>query len=251
MKLFSVLANPSAAFGAMRDIWSSNMFANAPWQKIYPFLEKTVKETEICLRNLEQENAKLRSALEELQLRVTTLEKSPSNFRDSTNIPQRVELLSFWDRFNENLINSGTEMIKIGEDGWNSSALGKIANPRSFTIKLHHGPNTMIGLATRDKFNPNSSNYSSCGWYLCCFNGNLYSASDSSRNFFYYDKRVPPLSEIEVLWDRSAQTISFVINGENCGIAFRKVNVGSPLHPAIDLYDKGTKISVLACSLPP
>jgi len=144
------------------------------------------------------------------------------------------------------LSNNNLTVTKTsGGISWNGGVLGTVPNPKNFKVRiLNRGVgNVMVGLAPRNKFNVNSANYNICGWYLYIQNGTLHSQQgDKSR--LYSNSGIQNGSIIEVLYDEIKNTISFVVDGTNKGIAFT-INTNDPIYPALDICDQNVSLEIL------
>jgi len=131
-----------------------------------------------------------------------------------------------------------------GGNSWDAAVLGTQPN-QNFKVKvLNRGPNGdfMIGMAST--IQQNSSNYNARGWYLYGSNGTLYSQQgDSSR--YYCGNGLNNGSVIEVLFDQTAKTISFAIDGVGKGVAFSNIPNGD-IYPALDMYDQSSSLEILS-----
>lgn len=149
----------------------------------------------------------------------------------------------------ELVISKSKKIIKKGTSGFsNSNALGSIPNLPSFKFKLQAKANnfSMVGLAPKENFPTVTACYTSCGWYLYCFSGNLYSQDGEkgmNQNSYVVPGSIRQNSIIEVLYDQQNKTISFSIDGKHKGVAFKNVE-GKELYPAVCVYDKGTTIEI-------
>eukprot|EP00298_Acanthocystis_sp_HF-20_P017132 c21673_g1_i4.p1 GENE.c21673_g1_i4~~c21673_g1_i4.p1 ORF type:complete len:106 (+),score=31.51 c21673_g1_i4:1-318(+) len=93
----------------------------------------------------------------------------------------------------------------------------------------------MIGLAPKEHFQISGNyNFRTCGWYLYCGNGNLYSQNrDEGREYHGSGLKVGQI--IEVKYDKENERISFVIDGVDRGVAFDNINTQKlDLYPAFD-----------------
>eukprot|EP00298_Acanthocystis_sp_HF-20_P017135 c21673_g1_i7.p1 GENE.c21673_g1_i7~~c21673_g1_i7.p1 ORF type:complete len:106 (+),score=35.18 c21673_g1_i7:1-318(+) len=82
----------------------------------------------------------------------------------------------------------------------------------------------MIGLAPKEHFQISGNyNFRTCGWYLYCGNGNLYSQNrDEGREYHGSGLKVGQI--IEVKYDKENERISYVVDGVNCGVAYENIN---------------------------
>lgn len=99
----------------------------------------------------------------------------------------------------------------------------------------------MIGFHTLP-IQPNGDNTTG-GYYLWVRNGNLYSAAGG--NITYRGCRIAEGSIVESVYHRSSGTISFIVDGVDRGIAFKKVPGHQVLYPAVDLGEVNTRVTLL------
>jgi hypothetical protein len=115
--------------------------------------------------------------------------------------------------------------------GWNLAALGVKCN--RYKVRVEQGV-IMLGFAPSD-IRLSGGNYRTNGYYLYVNKGSLYSQNGE------YDKPycVPAVKcTVEAILHN--QTIRFVVNGVDYGVAFQ--NVRGDLYPAFELHDMGTKV---------
>lgn len=120
----------------------------------------------------------------------------------------------------------------------------------------------MIGVA-RPETNPDGPNWNSCGYYLSTQSGSLFGEDNVWKNdygacflfpvsfllcpshFFLAKKKATKCSKkgnrITVKLDMDARTLGFAINGQDYGLAWRKLNPSVlPLFPSIDVDTGGS-----------
>jgi len=133
---------------------------------------------------------------------------------------------------------------KVSSTGSCQGVLGNIPNAVSFKVKLLTGAksNTMVGMALQSKFLPTSGNHSASGWFLYLGCTSLYSMTGQSNTPYadHKPEKIPLNSTIEVLFDKSSQQISFVVNGTNLGVAFSNIPTEENLFPCVEFYEKGS-----------
>ncbi len=122
-------------------------------------------------------------------------------------------------------------------NAWNCSAMGD--TPRSeFSIRLiGHCMCLMVGMAPRasSSYKKEGNNCVTCGWYLYCYNGNLYS-QNSDQNRHYIGRACNRNGTVIGVKLSYTGELSFSVNGEDKGVAFRGLpNRG--LYPVVDLFD--------------
>ncbi|KAL9644971.1 hypothetical protein ABK040_004464 [Willaertia magna] len=125
-----------------------------------------------------------------------------------------------------------------GSNDWQSGALGTIGCYR-YKIKLINScHNLMVGFMSTSRFEPSTPNNRS-GWFVCIQTGKIYSAEDPPLGSNYttlFNGNNYPGSTVEAIYDDYANTISFKINGKDCGVAFKNVSVyNGDIRPAFDI----------------
>ena len=113
--------------------------------------------------------------------------------------------------------------------------------------------NIMIGFATKN-FNPSSRNYETNGWFIDVVHGSLWSKDGDWKRKYYnhiteYTASIEIGDVITAIFDVKQSQISFLVNGEDLGIAFKNVNE-ERLYPAIEMFDEdrseqGAKITLV------
>jgi hypothetical protein len=126
-----------------------------------------------------------------------------------------------------------------GGSSWNA-VLGTIPN-QSYKLKiLNRGPYgfIMIGMATVLTESPN---YNLCGWHFNCYNGTLWSKNVNGRS---YASAVNNGSVIEVVFDESTRTLSFVVDGIHKGVAFSNLPI-QDIYPALEILDEDSSVEII------
>jgi len=100
----------------------------------------------------------------------------------------------------------------------------------------------MVGVAPND-FDINSSDYSTCGWYIYCINSTLYSGPP-----FNYSCSGTNLSkvndEIIVVMNMKKRTLKFIINNEDKGDSYSNIPIDKPVYPAVCLYTINDSVEI-------
>ncbi|EGD75380.1 hypothetical protein PTSG_06457 [Salpingoeca rosetta] len=119
-----------------------------------------------------------------------------------------------------------------GDNGWNTNALGEAipstgATTIRFTIMQTNGPNSniMLGIVP-SSFNRNGINmFNKCGWHFHCANSHRHSGPPNNhRNQPYAPTgRLEGEDVVDMVVDRNARAISFIVNGNNAGVAYQNV----------------------------
>eukprot|EP01118_Nematostelium_gracile_P016349 TRINITY_DN6749_c0_g1_i2.p1 TRINITY_DN6749_c0_g1~~TRINITY_DN6749_c0_g1_i2.p1 ORF type:complete len:316 (-),score=67.77 TRINITY_DN6749_c0_g1_i2:83-1009(-) len=113
----------------------------------------------------------------------------------------------------------------------------------TFQVKVDtHGSSwAMVGMAPKTQ-QMNSHFYHKCGWHLY-FNGALYSQDgDSNRP---YATKIPDNAVVGVNYDREKGTISFSVDGQDKGIAFKGIPNDITLYPCVQLHSKNSTAEII------
>ena len=104
--------------------------------------------------------------------------------------------------------------------------LDKTIDEHKWKIKiLKTTPNKyiLVGVAPID-FDINSSTYSTCGWYYCCYDSNLYSGPP-----YNYSNKNSGLNkvkdEIIIVMNMKKRTLKFIINNEDKGDSYNDIPI--------------------------
>ena len=124
-------------------------------------------------------------------------------------------------------------MTKSRDGYWNCGVLGTIPN-QSFAVQVLSGASIMVGMAFTSNFQPDGTNYNRCGYYIYLSTGTLYS-QEGHNGTPYFNRRVENGSVIRVEWDSEERTISYRIDNQSYGVAYR-VTVPGDLFPAVEMY---------------
>ena len=100
----------------------------------------------------------------------------------------------------------------------------------------------MMGIASKS-IKLNSLNYNSCGWYMYLANGILYSQDGKSNSGYYNSSCYQANSIIGIEWDETTGSVTYFINGKNCGIAYS--NIKGDYYPAFNFYQTGTSFELV------
>jgi len=114
-----------------------------------------------------------------------------------------------------------------------------------FKLRLVCRGITMVGFASHN-FNPNSYNYTNCGWYYH-IDGTLYSQSGDSG-----DKEGGPSLQngdiIFFIYNSTSHQISISVNNQLPKLIYSNVVSNSDLYPAIQIYDSSVMFELLSLS---
>jgi hypothetical protein len=161
----------------------------------------------------------------------------------------------------------GNEEQIVGEDGLLSSVLDGIHRRKVQILSSHHSY-IMIGVAPPSKFPTKYMyrEYLKVGWYLLCSNTTLYEGGSIPMEKGTYPKHpqpetteedhnsttereqsVPKIGQgqtVEVVLDLHRRELSFVVDGENKGVAFNNIDVDLPLSLCIHLRDPNDAVKL-------
>jgi len=193
-------------------------------------LEKLKKE--VSQKGLEFEKWKERNSKIELLLKLPSTKMAShskeliSLVRDLKKMKYATNITKFNPEFCSPLItlsNNNLVAYKNGTyDKWNCTVLGTFC--REFTIKvLSNEKAFMIGFASKDINLDGIQNHAKNGYYLFPSNGHLY-AEDGTDNKSYAKACHFEGNVITCQWSLVDKYISFIINGKNCGIAYKNIN---------------------------
>jgi hypothetical protein len=157
-----------------------------------------------------------------------------------------------WDVVGKNVVlkEGGKVAVKVGGGtSWNAGIMIKKANA-SYSVEIKkiqsvddnpitdlfkdHTGQIMVGFSP--KIDPNGDNVRT-GYYLHARTGWLFTKQKGGGKV--YCDPIKLNSTIECVYDKNAKQISFVVNGENKGVAFS--NIEEPnIYPSIDLQTVGS-----------
>eukprot|EP00055_Hartaetosiga_balthica_P005696 m.17090 g.17090 ORF g.17090 m.17090 type:complete len:647 (+) comp4725_c0_seq1:50-1990(+) len=167
---------------------------------------------------------------------------------------------------------------------WNANAISSTFLPMRGTFKFRvnvrktKNSRIMVGVAPSSFYKSGEDMYNKCGWFLYLYNGELYSQSQqaakphqsggSNTNLTDGDSATTSVNSsshsnpsytasvttmnlvssggwVEVVVDREEKTISFVVNGDSKGIAFKNVfGVDDDLCACVIFRDTGDSVQV-------
>jgi len=97
----------------------------------------------------------------------------------------------------------------------------------------------MVGMAPAN-INPNSFNYTTCGYYIYSGNGQLYSMKGDIGKP-YHGKQIGVNSVIQVHYTPTSQSIHFVIDGTVLPVAFTGVG---DVYPCVDFFGQDESVRI-------
>ena len=103
----------------------------------------------------------------------------------------------------------------------------------------------MVGVAPID-FDINKSYWTTCGWYLYCYNSSLYSGPPYNYNGIKTNLSGVK-DEVEVIMDMNNKTLKFIINNEDKGVSYTNIPIDKPISPAIGFYNKNDSVEITKC----
>eukprot|EP01089_Gocevia_fonbrunei_P011433 TRINITY_DN2473_c0_g1_i1.p1 TRINITY_DN2473_c0_g1~~TRINITY_DN2473_c0_g1_i1.p1 ORF type:complete len:314 (-),score=73.88 TRINITY_DN2473_c0_g1_i1:71-1012(-) len=140
-------------------------------------------------------------------------------------------------------------IVKTGLTGWNATALLDVPFSSDFCevsvkLKKTYNSNIVIGVAPTSLNQSQITNFTQCGWYIYTCNGTLYSQSGESNK--QYTSKTAEGGIVIVRVDLKKGEISFVVNGSDCGVAFRSIPTTTPLCLAVCLAHDGDVVELVA-----
>lgn len=107
-----------------------------------------------------------------------------------------------------------------------------------------------MGITPFDEDEGNCS-FEKIGWYYNCYNGKLWSGPPHNYCWKEYGKRfkegtnIKSGDEVGVIMDTKKGQLSFVVHGQNYGIAFDGIPLDRPLVPAVLLAWEGDTVEII------
>eukprot|EP01089_Gocevia_fonbrunei_P011435 TRINITY_DN2473_c0_g1_i3.p1 TRINITY_DN2473_c0_g1~~TRINITY_DN2473_c0_g1_i3.p1 ORF type:complete len:322 (-),score=72.98 TRINITY_DN2473_c0_g1_i3:71-1036(-) len=150
---------------------------------------------------------------------------------------------------------SGNDIVKTGSNSiCDATALLDVPFSSdlcevSVKLKKTYNSNIVIGVAPTSLNQSQVDNYTQCGWYIHAYSGSLYSQSGDCRNKQDVWKNIGKTGEggiVIVRVDLKKGEISFVVNGSDCGVAFRSIPTTTPLCLAVCLAHDGDVVELVA-----
>ena len=134
-----------------------------------------------------------------------------------------------------------TATKKSGSHGWNGAIIATQPAVRySVKINCFVSGNILVGLVPSEQFNSIGSNYNRFGYYIYICNGSYYAMG---LNTSLTSTSIRGGSILTVVYDTISSQINFIIDGKDCGVAFR--NVTGILYPAIDIHDGDASVTIV------
>eukprot|EP01118_Nematostelium_gracile_P018921 TRINITY_DN856_c2_g1_i2.p1 TRINITY_DN856_c2_g1~~TRINITY_DN856_c2_g1_i2.p1 ORF type:complete len:200 (-),score=42.54 TRINITY_DN856_c2_g1_i2:215-751(-) len=93
----------------------------------------------------------------------------------------------------------------------------------------------MVGMAPNIIDVNQEGNHYRYGWFLTLYDGKVWSKSNIKGSA--YSGPIAPNSVIQVKYDKENGTISYVIDGQDKGIAHRNISSDFALYPCLEFYD--------------
>lgn len=144
-------------------------------------------------------------------------------------------------------------------DGW-STVVGNSPLPMNsvvaWNVKIlrsnwNDGGNIYVGVAPADVDQNAEYNRNNCGWYIDCFESKLCSGPPHSYGWKEYNsvKRggqyVRGGDVVGVVVDMKKGDLSFVLNGNNLGVAYEGIPRDKPIVPCVILYWNGDSVEIV------
>ena len=153
---------------------------------------------------------------------------------------------------NYQLSENGLIVTKNGIDDWDCVIMGNTEIPKSYIskwkIKLNNITNyrlnswsILIGIGP--KYDGSKNFHHKCWSFICgecSFNiRNKVSKSNMSKT------RLKSGTVIEIIVDRIKGYLSFIVNGNDCGVACKEIPKEEILYPFVSLYDNGQIVEIV------
>ena len=101
----------------------------------------------------------------------------------------------------------------------------------------------MVGMAPMASFKKDGDNYTSCGWYMSCRYGNLYSQRGAFNK--HYVGRTCNTDGTVIGVQLKDGELSFSVIGVDMGVAFRALPNADQMYPAFDMYEHNCEFEFL------
>lgn len=114
----------------------------------------------------------------------------------------------------------------------------------------NNGHEMFTGVAPCD-IDQNEENCNSCGWYFNCCDSTLHSGPPHNYKRKEYGPRremgeyVKTGDIVGVVMDTTKNELSFVLDGENFGVAYKEIPLDKPIAPCAILYYKGDSVELI------
>eukprot|EP00697_Spironema_sp_BW2_P013690 gnl/Spiro4/3910_TR1940_c0_g1_i1.p1 gnl/Spiro4/3910_TR1940_c0_g1~~gnl/Spiro4/3910_TR1940_c0_g1_i1.p1 ORF type:complete len:318 (+),score=99.10 gnl/Spiro4/3910_TR1940_c0_g1_i1:34-987(+) len=165
--------------------------------------------------------------------------------------PQPPFLAQFTAGRKYTLSADNTVATKSSAHGWDNVVLGHPL-PRCPVFKFRftltngaEGSNVMLGIAPSAVDRNSSEVYRKSGWYLYCSDCKLYSGSGAIGKAYGASAKLASGAVVDVELDRAQRTISFTVNGQSRGPAFRgEFAADDVLCPCASIYDSAAAVCI-------
>ena len=105
--------------------------------------------------------------------------------------------------------------------------------------------NIMVGVTPID-YNVNTSDWSTCGWYMNCNNSYLYSGPPYNYNGKQVNlERVK--DEVIIVMNMNNRTLKFIINNEDKGESYTNIPIEKPIFPIVIMDKENDSIEIKEC----
>jgi len=196
-------------------------------------LKKEVSQKELEFEKWKERNSKIESLLKFPSTKMASHSKELiCLMRDLKKIKYATNITKFNPEFCSPLITLSNNNLVAYKNGitstWQGTVLGTFC--REFTIKvLSNNQDFMIGFASQDINLDGTLNHGKNGYYLHGSSGTLF-AEDGTSSKPYAKACYSDGNVITCQWSE-VEDISFIINGKNCGIAYKNIN--KELYPCL------------------
>ena len=113
-------------------------------------------------------------------------------------------------------------------------------------IRFNPQKDIYVGVAPFDIGQNEKDNYIKCGWYLDCYDSTLWSGPPHNYKCkeygpkYIYGKYAHTGDSVGIVMDAEKGELSFVVNGVNYGVAYKRIPLDKPLVLCAILNDKGS-----------
>jgi len=132
------------------------------------------------------------------------------------------------------ITDHGRTITKKQGGWWGACLCVAVPDTPSFRVCVKGGNDILLGYAILNAFRSDDINHTRSGWFLYCHTGHLYSCYGHSDTA--YTTAISENSIVVVNLDKASRTISYEVDGEEFGIAFRDIDFGEgPLLPCAEI----------------
>ncbi len=138
-------------------------------------------------------------------------------------------------------LSNDYKRIVYRDYGWHCSAMGTRCTKYSIRL-IRNCTYLLVGMAPKPLFEREGNNFKTCGWYMYCAEGTLYSQDGEGNNTYIVDQACNANGTVIGVQLENGE-LSFSLNGVDMGVAFRGLPVD--VFPAFDMYDNGCEFEFI------